>query len=372
MARYVYTDGTSSIGSIGVVLYYVLQFVDLRHPHPGGQHRLRRLPARVVDHRQRRLPAAPAEQPGRPARLLERHPGADPSWPACSSSASAAITSALIPLYAVGVFTGFTLSQAGMVIHHRQRAGEGLAPQPGDQRRRRGGHRSSCCSSWSSRSSPIGAWIPVALIPIDRGVLPVDPAALRPGRAGHPSARRLPVAAATATPSSCWSARCTAACSTPSPTPGPWRPIASSPCPSSTTTSSRSASRRSVGAASTSPSSSARCTRPTASCPRRCSVHRRPRQGVARRHRHRRRSRVRAQPLVGAVAAQPERPRAASTATDATEHRVVTVPVPIHVLPTATEERRTQLVRIRQGAVLGESRRGLRIPRSCRPSPRTG
>jgi amino acid transporter len=26
--------------------------------------------------------------------------------------------SALIPLYAVGVFTGFTLSQAGMVVHH--------------------------------------------------------------------------------------------------------------------------------------------------------------------------------------------------------------------------------------------------------------
>jgi len=29
--------------------------------------------------------------------------------------------SALIPLYAVGVFTGFTLSQAGMVQHHRRR-----------------------------------------------------------------------------------------------------------------------------------------------------------------------------------------------------------------------------------------------------------
>ena len=33
---------------------------------------------------------------------------------------------ALIPLYAVGVFTGFTLSQFGMVRHHR-RAGNGLA-----------------------------------------------------------------------------------------------------------------------------------------------------------------------------------------------------------------------------------------------------
>src|SRR5439155_12705914 len=31
-----------------------------------------------------------------------------------------ALTNALIPLYAVGVFTAFTLSQAGMVIHHRR------------------------------------------------------------------------------------------------------------------------------------------------------------------------------------------------------------------------------------------------------------
>src|SRR4051794_10814498 len=34
-------------------------------------------------------------------------------------------TSALIPLYAVGVFCGFTLSQFGMVIHHRRVQQEG-------------------------------------------------------------------------------------------------------------------------------------------------------------------------------------------------------------------------------------------------------
>ena len=48
----------------------------LRHPDPGGQHRLRRLPPGVVDHRRRRLPAPPAQQPGRPPRVLQRHPGA--------------------------------------------------------------------------------------------------------------------------------------------------------------------------------------------------------------------------------------------------------------------------------------------------------
>src|SRR5205085_12087120 len=30
------------------------------------------------------------------------------------------VTNALIPLYAIGVFTSFTLSQAGMVVHHRR------------------------------------------------------------------------------------------------------------------------------------------------------------------------------------------------------------------------------------------------------------
>ena len=33
-------------------------------PHPGGQHRVRRLPPAVVDHRQGRLPAPPAREPG--------------------------------------------------------------------------------------------------------------------------------------------------------------------------------------------------------------------------------------------------------------------------------------------------------------------
>src|SRR5262249_9226585 len=35
------------------------------------------------------------------------------------------ITNALIPLYAVGVFTSFTLSQFGMVLHHKRLKEEG-------------------------------------------------------------------------------------------------------------------------------------------------------------------------------------------------------------------------------------------------------
>ena len=50
------------------------------------------------------------------------------------------ITTALIPLYAIGVFTSFTLSQAGMVRHHLQAARARVAAGHRDQRRRRGGH----------------------------------------------------------------------------------------------------------------------------------------------------------------------------------------------------------------------------------------
>ena len=51
--------------------------------------------------------------------------------------------SALIPLYAFGVFTGFTLSQAGMVVHHLRERGAAVEGVAGDQRRRlrRHGHR---------------------------------------------------------------------------------------------------------------------------------------------------------------------------------------------------------------------------------------
>jgi amino acid transporter len=74
-------------------------------------------------------------------------------------------TSALIPLYAVGVFTGFTLSQAGMVIHHRK------VREPGWR-------RNQVINAVGSVATfvvflvvvvskfAIGAWIPAVLIPI--------------------------------------------------------------------------------------------------------------------------------------------------------------------------------------------------------------
>ena len=80
----------------------------------GGEHRVCRLPATGVDRRARPLPPAPVHESGRPAGVLERHPD--------SQRAAAALlvifdgdTHALIPLYMIGVFVSFTLSQAGMV-----------------------------------------------------------------------------------------------------------------------------------------------------------------------------------------------------------------------------------------------------------------
>ena len=74
-------------------------------------------------------------------------------------------TTALIPLYAVGVFTGFTLSQFGMVRHHRRV-------------RDKGWRRNQVINAFGSLSTlvvlgvvvvskfAIGAWIPVVLIPM--------------------------------------------------------------------------------------------------------------------------------------------------------------------------------------------------------------
>jgi hypothetical protein len=74
-------------------------------------------------------------------------------------------TSALIPLYAVGVFTGFTLSQFGMVVHHRREH------EPGWRKNQVINFVGSVATGVvaivvvSSKFTE-GAWIPAALIPI--------------------------------------------------------------------------------------------------------------------------------------------------------------------------------------------------------------
>ena len=75
------------------------------------------------------------------------------------------VTTALIPLYAVGVFTAFTLSQSGMVIHHRRLRAPGW---------RRGMIINGVGAVATGIVSlvvvvskfTIGAWIPAVLIPL--------------------------------------------------------------------------------------------------------------------------------------------------------------------------------------------------------------
>jgi hypothetical protein len=75
------------------------------------------------------------------------------------------LTNALIPLYAVGVFTSFTLSQAGMVVHHRRL-------------RERGWRRGVVVNGIGSVATLIvllivastkftsGAWVPLVVVPV--------------------------------------------------------------------------------------------------------------------------------------------------------------------------------------------------------------
>ena len=139
----------------------------LRHPHPGRQHRLRRLPPPVVDHRPRRLPAPPARQPRRPAGVLQRHHRPRRAWPALLIVAFGGNITRPDPALRRRRVHRFTLRQAGMVVHHLQLREPGW--QRGSTINAVGAVATGVVrSSWSSRSSPSGAWIPAVVIPADR------------------------------------------------------------------------------------------------------------------------------------------------------------------------------------------------------------
>ena len=72
----------------------------------------------------------------------------------------------LIPLYAIGVFTSFTLSQAGMAKHHIRQKEHGLAVGPVRQRRSARSCRSSSLVIVAITKFTHGAWVIVVLVPI--------------------------------------------------------------------------------------------------------------------------------------------------------------------------------------------------------------
>ena len=90
---------------------------DRGDPAARGEHRLQRLPARAVPARARPPGATALPADGRPPRVQQRHRAALGRRDASSTSAFGGKTAPLIPLFAVGVFLAFTMSQAGMVVH---------------------------------------------------------------------------------------------------------------------------------------------------------------------------------------------------------------------------------------------------------------
>ena len=103
-------------------------------------------------------------------------------------------TKALIPLYAVGVFTGFTLSQSGMVVYQWRNRGP----------RWKVAMTISAIGATATgivllvvvvSKFTIGAWLPAVVIPAAGGAAHVDPPPLRPGPGVHRGAARLAAAA---------------------------------------------------------------------------------------------------------------------------------------------------------------------------------
>ena len=115
-------------------------------PDPRRQHRLQRLPGALLAARARQLPAAPARQPRRPARVLERDRRCSRWSRRLLIVAFDADVTRLIQLYILGVFLSFTLSQAGMVRHWSRAPANGRAPTEAN----------AACAA-SRRSTALGA-----------------------------------------------------------------------------------------------------------------------------------------------------------------------------------------------------------------------
>ena len=118
--------------------------------------------------------------------------------PASSSSACVAAvlivafggdTHALIPLYAVGVFIDFTISQSGMVRHWLRTRPERLALAPRDQRRRRRHHRGRRRRR-DARARRPPSLVVLVIIPVLVGLMSVHPPRVRDGREGAAPAAR--------------------------------------------------------------------------------------------------------------------------------------------------------------------------------------
>ena len=104
----------------------------LRHPADhhraagaGREHLVRRPAGPGLPAGQGQLPAAPVPRCAPTGRCTGTASSCWRSWPRSCWSWPRGDTQALIPVFAIGVFVGFTLSQAGMVRHWREQRGDG-------------------------------------------------------------------------------------------------------------------------------------------------------------------------------------------------------------------------------------------------------
>ena len=76
------------------------------------------------------------------------------------------IVDSLVGVYAIGVFTGFTMAGSGMVKHHLTVPRAGLAAQDRRSTASRRCSRASSCSIFAVTKFTEGAWLVVVLFPI--------------------------------------------------------------------------------------------------------------------------------------------------------------------------------------------------------------
>ena len=127
----------------GAFMYYGVQILTFARPDPRGEHVLPGLSAT-----RRRCSPATGSPPRQFTNLGDRLVFSNGVLVLAGAAALLiwiyhANTTTSIHLYVVGVFTAFTLSQAGMVRYWRRTHGDGWRLARADQRRRRGRPRSS-------------------------------------------------------------------------------------------------------------------------------------------------------------------------------------------------------------------------------------
>ena len=148
--------GTAVFGS-GTVLYVVLQFATAAILTLAANTAYADFPRLSSIIAARRLPARDSSRTVATGSCSRTACSCSRPRPALLIIAFGGKTNALIPLYAVGVFLSFTLSQAGMVRHHQKERERGLQAEHRDQRGglgrdvHRAAHRRDARSSRAAR-----------------------------------------------------------------------------------------------------------------------------------------------------------------------------------------------------------------------------